>query len=289
MAVDSSMRGRVCVVTGASSGIGKAAAVRLAELGATVVLVCRDPFRGEAAASEVDAAGTTSGGQARLEVADLAVQREVRGLAKRLHQRLSRLDVLVNNAGAVYGQHRESHDGIELTLALNHLGYFLLTNLLVDMLRESAPSRVVNVASNAHTRARLDLDDLQMQHAYQAWRAYANSKLANVLFTYELARRLAATGVSVNCLHPGTVNSGFGRDGSTALRLGLRVIRPFLISPEAGADTVVYLASSPEVSDVSGKYFVKRQARPSSTNSYDEASARRLWDQSAALTRLPRT
>lgn len=285
MAMDVPMRGKVCVVTGASSGIGRATALGLSALGATVVLVCRDPERGEAAREQVAAAGATSGGQARLELADLSVQRDVRELAKRLHQRLGRLDVLVNNAGALFGQRRESHDGIELTLALNHLASFLLTNLVLDLLRASAPSRVVNVASAAHSGARLDLDDLQMRRGYRAQRAYANSKLANVLFTYELARRLAGTGVSVNCVHPGTVRSGFGREGSAVLRLGLRLAAPFLPRPEAGADTVIWLASSPEVNGITGKYFHKRQARPSSAASYDEATAKRLWDESAALCR----
>jgi len=288
MAMDGSMRGSVCVVTGASSGVGRATALGLANLGATVVLVCRDPVRGEAAREEVAAAGATSGGQARLEVADLAVQRSVRELAKRLHQRYGRLDVLVNNAGGIFGQRQESHDGIEVTLALNHLAYFLLTNLVVDLLRASAPSRVVNVASSAHAGARLNLDDLQMRHGYNAQRAYANSKLDNVLFTYELARRLAGTGVSVNCVHPGTVRSGFGRGGSALFRFGIRFARPFMLTPEAGADTVIYLASSPEVTGVTGKYFVKRQARPSSADSYDETTARRLWSESATLTRLTR-
>src|SRR6266516_4140824 len=161
MAMDGSMRGRVCVVTGASSGVGRATALGLAALGATVVLVCRDPVRGESAREAVATAGAASGGQARLEMADLTVQRDVRELAKRLHQRCKRLDVLVNNAGGIFGQRQESHDGFELTLALNHLAYFLLSILLVDMLRLSAPSRVVNVASSAHNGARLNLDDLQ--------------------------------------------------------------------------------------------------------------------------------
>jgi NAD(P)-dependent dehydrogenase (short-subunit alcohol dehydrogenase family) len=288
MAMDGSMRGRVCVVTGASSGVGRATAIGLAGLGAMVVLVCRDPERGEAAREDVAKAGATSGGQARLEVADLAVQRDVRELAKRLHQRLDRLDVLVNNAGGIFGRRRESHDGIELTLALNHLAYFLLTNLVVDMLRASAPSRVVNVASAAHSGARLNLDDLQLRRGYRPQRAYANSKLDNVLFTYELARRLAGTGVSVNCVHPGTVRSGFGRDGSALFRLGVRLVQPFMITPEAGADTVIYLATSPEVEGVTGKYFVKRQPRPSSAASYEETTANRLWEESARLTRLRR-
>ena len=172
-----------------------------------------------------------------------------------------------------------------MTFALNHLSAFLLTNLVVDMLRASAPSRVVNVASAAHQGARLDLDDPQMRRGYRPQRAYANSKLENILFTYELARHLAGSGVTVNCVHPGTVRSGFGRDAGPLYRLGIRLLAPFTLTPEAGADTVVYLASSPQVSGVTGKYFYKRQARPSSADSYDEAAARRLWDESVSLCR----
>ncbi len=273
--------GKVCVVTGASSGIGRAASIALARLGATVVLVCRDRGRGEAALAEVAAAATT--GQPSLELADLSSLDQVRDVAGRLAE-LDRIDVLVNNAGQVIGSRQLTADGIEHTLALNHLAPFLLTNLLLARLESSAPARVVTVASTAHHGARLDLADLQLERRYLPMLAYANSKLANILFTRELARRLNGTGVTATCLHPGTVNTRFGQTGSTWLRLGLVVAGPFLRSPESGASTVIYLAASPEVTDQSGGYYVGRKRRAPSAAARDDHLARQLWDASARLT-----
>jgi NAD(P)-dependent dehydrogenase (short-subunit alcohol dehydrogenase family) len=278
------MSGKVCVVTGASSGIGKAASLVLAQFGAEIILVCRDKARDEAALAEVRAAATA--GAARLEIADLSSLQEVRDLAGRLAS-LDGLDVLINNAGLVLGDHRITADGFEYTFALNHLAPFLLTNLLREKLAASAPARVITVSSSAHQAARLDLADLQLAGHFNGWRAYSNSKLANILFTTELARRLTGTGVTANCLHPGTVNTGFGRDGSRVLRLGLDLGRRFLRTPGQGADTVVYLASSPDVEGATGGYYVRRKLRAPSRAAQDQATARRLWEISAELTGLP--
>jgi NAD(P)-dependent dehydrogenase (short-subunit alcohol dehydrogenase family) len=277
------MNGKVCVITGASSGIGKAASLALARLGADVILVCRDKARGEAALAEVGAVAPASIRQ--LELADLSSLRDVRELAGRL-SRLDRLDVLINNAGLVLASRQVSADGFEYTFALNHLAPFLLTGLLREKLAASAPARVVTVSSAAHRAARLDLADLQLTGHFNGWRAYANSKLANILFTRELARRLAGTGVTANCVHPGTVNTRFGRDGSSMLRFGLGIGRRFLLSAAQGADTVVYLASSPDVAGATGGYYVKRRLRAPSGAARDPETARRLWAISAELTGL---
>ena len=277
------MNGQVCVVTGASWGIGKAAALTLASFGAEVILVCRDSARGEAARAEIAAAAAA--GPPRLEIADLSSMSEVRDLAGL--GAMGRLDVLINNAGLVLGERRTSADGFEYTFALNHLAPFLLTNLLREQLAASAPARVITVSSAAHRGARLDLDDLQLTGHFNGWRAYANSKLANILFTTELARRLTGTGVTANCLHPGTVNTGFGRDGSRLLRLGLDLSRRFLRTASQGADTVVYLASSPDVAGATGGYYVNRKLRTPSRAARDQTTARRLWEISAELTGLP--
>jgi len=278
---NNSMDGKTCVITGASSGIGMAAAVALARLGATVVLVCRDRGRGEAALAEVRSAGT----RARLELADLSSQQQVRDLASRLSG-LDRIDVLINNAGLILGERQVTADGLEYTFALNHLAPFLLTNLLLGKLQASAPARVVTVSSAAHTRARLDLADLQLEHGYGKWRAYSNSKLANILFTRELARRLGGTGVTATCAHPGVVRSRFGRDGGPLLRLGYAIGGSFMLSPAKGADTVVYLASSPEVAGASGGYYVKRREQQPSPAARDAGTARELWQASEELTQV---
>jgi NAD(P)-dependent dehydrogenase (short-subunit alcohol dehydrogenase family) len=276
------MNGKVCVVTGATSGIGKAAATALARMGGQIVLVGRDRGRTEAAVAEVGAAGTVP---PKAEIADLASMEQVRALAGRLAS-LERIDVLINNAGLVLGERRVTKDGFEHVFAVNHLAPFLLTNLLLPKLTGSAPARVVTVSSDAHTGAKLDLDDPGQEHGWNSWRSYANSKLANILFTRELARRLDGTGVTANCVHPGTVRTGFGREGKPLLRLGTAIARPFFLSPDRGADTIVYLASSPDVAGETGGYYVKRRRREPSAAARDDVTARRLWDISAKMTGL---
>lgn len=276
------MKGKVCVVTGATSGIGKAAAAALTGLGATVVLVGRDRGRTEAAAAEI---GSASASAPRAEVADLASLEQVRALAERLAG-LERIDVLINNAGLVLGERRITPDGFEHVFALNHLAPFLLTNLLLPKLAASAPARVVTVTSDAHSAGRLDLNDPNLERGWDSWRSYANSKLANILFTRELARRSDGTGVTANCAHPGVVRTGFGRESRPLLKLGITIARPFMLSPERGADTIVYLATSPDVAGQTGGYYVKRQQREPSAAARDDAAAGKLWDISEKLTGL---
>lgn len=276
------MQGKVCMVTGANSGIGKVTALELAKQGATVVMVCRNGEKGRAAQAEIKA---QSGNDAvELLLADFAVLQQVRELADTFRQKYSRLDLLVNNAGLFLDKRRESTDGYEYTFAVNHLAPFLLTNLLLDRLKASAPARIVNVASEAERAARLDFDNLQLQHGFSGMRAYGNTKLANILFTYALARRLEGTGVTANCLHPGGFKTNFGQ--GTWFGLLYTVLQPFLRTPEKGAETVIYLATSPAVADVTGKYFKDKRTIRSMTLSYDQAVQERLWRFSAELVGL---
>jgi NAD(P)-dependent dehydrogenase (short-subunit alcohol dehydrogenase family) len=282
MATD--MTGRVVLVTGASSGIGLAASKALARSGARVLLAARDRARGETAREEV--AGGSGASQVELLLADLSSQREVRRLAAEVGSRTDRLDVLVNNAGLTVAGLQLTEDGIETTFAVNHLAPFLLTEALRPLLLRSTPARVVTVASDAHRGSRLDLDRLERGDWSIGWSAYCESKLANILFTRELARRLEGTGVVANCLHPGVVRTGFGRNGPRLLRAGIGLVRPFLLSPEKGAETVVYLASEPAAGAVTGAYFVRcRETRPS-PEARDDVAAARLWRLSERLTRL---
>ena len=240
------MKGKTCLVTGANAGIGKAAAMELARRGARVVLLCRSETRGRAALSEIE----RRSGNASLDllVADLSSQRRIRTMAEEYLRRFERLDVLVNNAAVLaWRERRVNEDGLEMTFAVNHLAPFLLTGLLLDRLKECAPSRIVTVASGAHRRAELDFDDLQNERDYSPFDAYSRSKLANVYFTYELARRLEGTGVTANCLHPGVVSTALFREMRPWQRVALWLGRPFLLKPERGADTAVYLASASEV------------------------------------------
>jgi len=275
------MKGKTCVVTGTTSGIGKETAVALAAAGARVAIVCRTRDKGEPALAEIR---QRSGGAVDLFVADFASQRAVRALAVRLAAALPRVDVLVNNAGLIMDERVLTEDGLETTFAVNHIGYFLLARLLQPKLCASAPARIVNVASRAHRSGTIRFDDLMGARGFDGWKAYTQSKLANVVFTYELARRLAGTGVTVNSLHPGVVASGFGNAGPTLIRLGVRIGRPFMKTPARGAETSIYLASAPEVQGVSGKYFVNRREARSSHESYDPAIAARLWTVSEELT-----
>ncbi len=276
------MNGKVCVVTGATSGIGKAAATALARLGAQIVLVGRDRGRAEATAAEI---GAVCALPPKVELADLASMDQVRALAERVAA-LERIDVLLNNAGLMAGARRVTPDGFEHVFAVNHLAPFLLTNLLLPKLTASAPARVITVTSDAHSAAKLDLGDPNLERGWESWRSYANSKLANILFTRELARRLDGTVVAANCAHPGVVRTGFGREARPLMRLGVTLARPFFLSPARGADTIVYLASSPDVAGQTGGYYVKRQRQQPSAAARDDAAARKLWEISERMTGL---
>jgi len=272
------MAGKVCVVTGANAGVGKETAIGLAKLGATVVMVCRDAGRAEKALREIK---HKSSDRVELMICDLASQKSIRRFADDFKQQHDRLNVLVNNAGVFLRQRSLTEDGIESTFAINHLGYFLVTNLLLDLMKNSKPSRIVNVASTAHRYGKLDVNSWPTGRDYSGFAAYANSKLANVLFTYELARRLEGTGVTANCLHPGAVASNLFRGLPRFLEVLIRLVT---ISPERGARTSIYLASSPDVQGISGKYFARRRPEKSSEASYDLGAARRLWEVSEELT-----
>ena len=277
------IEGKLCVITGATSGIGLITAERLARQGARLVLVGRDPARGEAALARIKARAPRA--EASIHYADLSRLDGLRTLAAGLNA-LSRIDVLINNAGAMFWRRQVTADGLERTFALNHMAYFVLTALLRDKLA-SAPARIVNVASDAHRGAKLDFGDLQSAHGYSGMRAYSRSKLCNILFTRELARRLSGTGVTANCLHPGFVNSRFGDNNPGLVGFGTRIAKQiFAISPERGAETTVYLASSPDLEGKSGGYYEKCALTTPSREAQDDATARRLWDESARIAGL---
>lgn len=275
------MTGKTCLVTGANSGIGKVTALELARLGARVVMVCRDRVRGEAALAEIKRAGGNH--NVELMRCDLASQADTRRFADEFKATHDRLDVLVNNAGVYLRKRTVTVDGLEATFAVNHLGYFLLTHLLLDLLRQSAPARVVNVSSDAHVHGHINFDDLQGEQRYSGVKAYCHAKLANILFTRELARRLAGTGVTANCLHPGAVATGIFRALPKPIEA---IIKLLTMSPEKGAQTSIYLASSTAVAQVTGKYFVKCAEAQTSAEAGDAAVAARLWAESARLTGL---
>jgi NAD(P)-dependent dehydrogenase (short-subunit alcohol dehydrogenase family) len=275
--------GKCCMVTGASAGLGRATAFALARTGARLTLVCRDRSRGEKTVDEIRR--ETGNAAVNLMLADLSAQKSIRKLASDFLARSEPLDILVNNAGVFNLKRSVTEDNIETVFAVNHLSYFMLTLLLLARLKQGARARIVNVASEAHRSGTIDFDDLEGARSYRPMRIYGRSKLANILFTYELARRLEGTGVIVNCLHPGGVATGLGLNNGAIARLLARLIHPFLRTPEEGARTQVYLASSPEVEGISGAYFVDCKPAKSSPESYDTSVARRLWETSARMTR----
>lgn len=276
------MTNKNVIITGGNSGIGLEAAVGLAKLGATVVIACRNPTKANAALSEI--VQRSQGGDVSTMSLDLASFASIRGFAKEAIDRFDRIDVLLNNAGLVVRSRQETADGFEQTFGVNHLGHFLLTDLLLERITSTPGSRIVTVASDAHkfVGKGLDLDDLQSQRSYAAFKVYGKSKLANILFTRELARRLAGSTTTANCLHPGFVASNFGRDdplGKIAMVIG----RPFAISAERGALTSIHLASDPTVASSNGAYFYKCAERAPSAKARDDAMASALWDASVAL------
>jgi NAD(P)-dependent dehydrogenase (short-subunit alcohol dehydrogenase family) len=281
------MDGKTVVITGGNSGIGKAAAVALARAGARVVITARNADRGTAARADIAAASGSD--TVELSVFDLEDLSSVRAGADDLLERCPRIDVLLNNAGLILSNRSLSTDGYESTFAINHLGPFLLTELLLERVKESAPSRIVNVASTAHNFARRGMvfDDLMAEQSYKPMEVYGRSKLANILFTTELAERLAGTGVTVNSLHPGSVATGYARDGDTTgfMAWGVKVyaLLPISLTPEQGARTSIYLCSSPEVEGVTGRYFAKCAQKTPSANARDRDAAAQLWRVSEEL------
>lgn len=274
---------QVCMVTGATAGIGQATALLLAKRGARVVGVGRNPQKNDYSTRMIK----EESGNPEVEflLADLSSQKEIQELTQRFRAKYDRLDVLINNAGATFGERQESVDGIEMTFALNHLGYFLLTNLLLDLLETSAPSRVINVRSSLHKLGKIDFADIPFKKGYARSKAYQRSKLANIAFTYELARHLSNQKVTVNAMNPGLVATNVGQSaGGISAKLKGLVDRIAGLTPEEGAQTIIYLATSPEVAGVSGRYFVKEKSIPSSKISYDLAFCRQLWTLSESLT-----
>lgn len=262
------MDGRICMVTGASSGIGLATARMLAAKGARVVLVCRNADKGRAAQSQITRSTASAG--VDLLLADLSRMAEVRALAEQCLQRFDQLDVLIHNAGVMKPRREVTVDGFEVQFAVHHLAPFLLTHRLLDLMRRRPGARVISVASKLHSYGKLNFDDLQSERRYNMLRAYGTSKLANIMFTYQMAERLRGQGITVNCLHPGVIG--------TNLEVYPRFLRPLMKRPETGADTPVYLACSQEVAGVTGSYFMNRKPRKSARESYDRARQQRLWD-----------
>jgi NAD(P)-dependent dehydrogenase (short-subunit alcohol dehydrogenase family) len=280
------IRGKTCMITGATSGIGRASALELGKMGAKLILVCRNRERGEELVREIQRAGNS---EVELMIADLESQAQIRKVAADFLATKKPLHVLMNNAGIFNMKRKTTGDGLEEVFAVNHLAYFMLTLLLLDRIKESAPARIINIASDLHQRAKVKFDDLGGERSYGGMSSYGQSKLANVLFTYELARRLAGTGVTVNCVHPGAVATNLASNNGGLVSAAWKLVGTFMKSPESGASTQIYLASSPEVEGVTGKYFIDSKEARSSAESHDANIARRLWDVSAQMTGLPTT
>jgi len=282
------MNGKVCIVTGSNSGIGKETALALANMGATVVMVVRSPERGEKARAEI--VKKTGNAATALMICDLSSTDLIRQFTKEFKNKYDRLDVLINNAGVVLSKRQTTVDGFERTLAVNYLGLFLLTYELLPMLKSSAPSKVINVGSGTHRSGKIDFDDLQSERHYNGLSAYANSKLMVTMYTYELAKRLEATGVRVNVVEPGFVATNLGRNsGSPLYAVAYSLMRPFQINAKNGAETSVYLASAHEVEGITGKCFSKLHEITTAKISYDQQIQRRLWDTTLELLGLPPT
>jgi NAD(P)-dependent dehydrogenase (short-subunit alcohol dehydrogenase family) len=276
------MQGKTVLITGGTNGIGKATALELARVGARVIIVGRSAEKAEKVASELRAG--SSGGRIEWLIADLSIMTQTAQLADTFRQRYDRLDVLINNAGAIFSTREITSEGLEATFALNHMSYFILTALLLDMLKASAPSRIVNVASGAYMVG-INFDDIQCERSYSmgGFAAYGASKMMNILFTYALARRLQGAGVTVNTMSPGPVSTNFGADMGGVIGLGFKLMRPFMQTPAQGARTVIYLASSPEVASATGQYWINQRPSRTSTATHDERNQNRLWELSQKI------
>ncbi len=274
--MDSPDSEKVMCITGATDGIGKTAALELAKAGCTLALVGRNPEKGNRVLDEI--VSDSGNENIRFHICDLSLMEAVRKLAKELQTDYNRLDVLLNNAGAYFSEFEKTDEGFERTFALNHLSYFLLTDLLLDILEKTGNARIVNVASDAHQGAELSFENLQGFDGYKGWPAYCKSKLANIMYTYELDRRISGKGITANSLHPGFVDTNFGNNNTGTVRVGLNAAKKVgAISPEKGALTSIYLASSPEVEGVSGKYFYKCKQKNSNKASYVKSDQEKLW------------
>ena len=278
------MRGKVVVITGATSGIGSVAAEQLAGMGARIVLVARDKSRAEAELDRLRKIGP--GARHSVHYGDLSRLDEMKRVGREIAAAESRIDVLINNAGALFSHRTLTPDGLEMTFATNHMSYFVLTEMLRQRLFEAAPARIINTSSDAHRRNKIEFDDLQSAHGYTGFKVYGRSKLCNILYTRELARTLSGTGVTANSLHPGFVATRFGDHSGGAFSVMVRIAKTFAISPEKGAETIVYLASSDDVAGVSGEYFYKCRAVKPTAEAQDDQAAHRLWQESERLAAL---
>ena len=282
--MDFAMKDKVVVVTGATSGIGEVAADRLAQKGARIVFVARDHERGEAARKHFRAIAAHT--DHTVHYADLTSLAEQKRVAKAIADSEPQIDVLINNAGAMFTTRQQTPDGLEKTFALNHMSYFTITNILLDRLKATPGARIVSTASDAHRGMKLNFDDLQSTHGFSGWAAYGRSKLMNILFTRELAKRLAGTGVTANCLHPGFVGTRFGQNNAGFMGWAIKIAQNFALTPEQGAETIIYLSSSDDVAGKTGGYYEKKALATPSKAAQNEADAKRLWDISAKLAGL---
>jgi NAD(P)-dependent dehydrogenase (short-subunit alcohol dehydrogenase family) len=278
------MRGKICLITGANSGIGKITAIELVRQGMTILMVVRNKNKGEQAREEIIAA--TGNNNIELYTCNLSVQAEIAQVAAEIKARHSKIDILINNAGLIIPEYQTSADGIEMTFAVNHLAPFLLTHLLLDLLKKGDEPRIITVSSEAHRFSRLDFNDIASPKKYSAWLAYGNSKLANILFTRQLAREVEKYGITANCLHPGAVATNFGAGYKGLAGTFFSLFRPFFITPEKGAQTTIYLASSPEVKATTGLYFDKRKPKKPNKEALSDFNAKKLWEISINLTKL---
>lgn len=279
------MKDKICLITGANSGIGKITARALARKGAHIIMLCRNGEKAEKAKEEIVKA--TKNEAIEIFLADLAHQEQIHRVAEEIKQKHAKIDVLINNAGFIAKSYREiTQDGLEITFAVNHMAYFMLTNLLIKPIKASPRGRIINVSSEAHRYASLDWNNLQLQRGYSNLKAYGISKLCNILFTRELAKRLDDSYVTTNCLHPGGVATNFALESEGFMKYIFQFARPFLLSPEQGADTSIFLASNPEVGDITGEYFIKRHVRLPAREARDGLKAKRLWEISAELAKM---
>lgn len=279
------MKNRICFITGANSGIGKITARELAKQGMSILMLVRNKEKGEQARNEIIKA--TGNHAIELYTCDLSVQADIVKVANEINARHDKIDIFINNAGQIIPDYQTSTDGIEMTFAINHLGPFLLTNLLLDLIKKGEEPRIINVSSEAHKFSKLDFNNLAAPKKYSAWLAYGNSKLANILFTKQLAKEVKKEGITVNCLHPGAVATNFGAGYTGIAGAFFSLFRPFFISPEKGAETTIYLASSPEVTGMTGLYFDKKKPKIPNKEALSDYNAQKLWEVSAKLTKLP--
>lgn len=277
--------GKICIVTGANSGVGKITALELAKMGAEVIMVCRNQKKGEEALADILLKSKSN--KVKLMLCDFSSQKSIRAFVEEFKSQYNKLHILVNNAGLIIPERKLTEDGIESTFAINHLGYFLTTNLLLDLLKDSAPSRIVNVSSEGHKIGHINFNDINYENnKYKSMNVYCDSKLANILFTKELAKKLKGTNVTANCLHPGVVNTNFASDYSEKFGFISKLVKGFFITPEKGAETQIYLASSPEVEGISGEYFDKKKIKTPSKEARDAEVAEKLWKLSEKMTSL---